>query len=175
MNTTQKLIAHNIICLEQGIDLLRQLDDAAYVHTQPPQYHSGIGDHLRHTLEHYTSFLDGVADGVVDYDARKRDIRIATERTYAIAVTERIIAQLRTIEADRPLTIKMDSCGDDAEPPIWSQSSVQRDLQYLQAHTIHHFALMALLARLQGYEPGEDFGVAPSTLAYRRRQLQPAD
>jgi uncharacterized damage-inducible protein DinB len=46
---------------------------------------------------------------------------------------------------------------------------VGRELQFLASHTLHHYALIAALLRLQGVEPGEEFGVAPGTLEHRRR------
>jgi hypothetical protein len=50
-------------------------------------------------------------------------------------------------------------------------STVARELQFLLSHTVHHYALIALILRLQGFEPGEEFGVAPSTLAHWRREV----
>jgi hypothetical protein len=47
-------------------------------------------------------------------------------------------------------------------------------LQFLLSHTVHHFALMALILRAQGADPGDDFGVAPSTLEHRRAALASA-
>jgi hypothetical protein len=172
MNTTRTLIEQNTICLRQGIALLRELDDAAYTHTQSPYYESSVGEHLRHTLEHYISFIDGVESGLIDYDARERNRRIAAERAYAVRVIRDIIARLEGIAVDKPLQVKMDCGHGETEKALWSRSSIERDLQYIQAHTIHHYALIAMILRLQGIDPGPDFGVAPSTLAYRRSLLQ---
>jgi uncharacterized damage-inducible protein DinB len=171
MKSTETLITHNIICLEQGVDLLRTLDDDCYTHTQVPLYPSSIGAHLRHGLEHYMSFLAGVDAGRIDYDARKRDLRIATSRAYATETSQGIIEGLKQLPLeDRSLLVKMDCDQQTEEEEVpWSVSSVKRDLQYLQAHTIHHYALIALILRLQGHEPGADFGVAPSTLRYRKQ------
>lgn len=172
MNTTETLRAHNIVYLEQGLDLLRSLDDDAYTSAQPPYHESSIGDHLRHCLEHYTSFLGGLDDGAIDYDARLRDGRIATSRLFATQTIQDLIEHLRTLsQGDKALLVKMDSDKDAESTAPWSPSSVKRELQYLLAHTIHHYALIAVLLRLQGHEPDPDFGVAPSTLKYRKRQL----
>jgi uncharacterized damage-inducible protein DinB len=46
----------------------------------------------------------------------------------------------------------------------WCQSSVGRELQHLINHTVHHYAFVALILRLQGVAIEDDFGVAPSTL-----------
>ncbi len=62
------------------------------------------------------------------------------------------------------LRIKVDA----ADESSWATSSVERELQFLRSHTVHHFALIAVILRLSGLEPGEEFGVAPSTLRYRK-------
>ncbi len=172
----KNLIENNVLCLEQGIQLLNEMEDAVYTHTASPVYSSGIGDHYRHCVEHYLCFLDGIDARSIDYDARKRDLRIATERAYAIEVTKQIIAGLDKLACSGvALRVKMDCRLDDEEGAIWTDSTPERDLQYLQAHTIHHYALIAMILRLQGQEPGEGFGVAPSTLTYRKqRQTQAA-
>ena len=58
-----------------------------------------------------------------------------------------------------------DRSEDDAAPP-WSTSSVERELQFLSSHTVHHYALIAVILRLNGVQPEEGFGVAPSTQRY---------
>ena len=175
MDNLKYLIENNIVCLEQGINLLKEIEDEVYTHSSPPVYTSGIGDHYRHCVEHYLSFLNGIDARCVDYDARKRDLRISTERHHAIQVTEEIITALKCVSCSgESLRVKMDCKLDDEDGAVWVESTVERDLQYLQAHTIHHYALIAMIVRLQGIDPGEEFGVAPSTLTFRKRQMQTA-
>jgi uncharacterized damage-inducible protein DinB len=49
---------------------------------------------------------------------------------------------------------------------VWSVSSTFRELQFLATHTVHHFALVALLLRQRGVEVPVEMGVAPSTLEH---------
>ena len=58
------------------------------------------------------------------------------------------------------------------EEQQWSRSTLRRELQFLLSHTIHHFALIGLLLSFHGVEPGEEFGVAPSTLKHWRSQAE---
>jgi uncharacterized damage-inducible protein DinB len=171
MGTCAIFADDNIRLLEQGLELLGALSDDAYVRSSHPEYTSGVGGHLRHCLDHYTNFLDGVEAGLVDYDARQRDARIENERGYATRVMERIIdglRRLREIDSAAFVTIKMDG-GDESETDNWwSPSSAQRELQFLLSHTVHHYALIALILRAQGIMPGPGFGVAPSTLRYQQ-------
>ncbi len=172
MNNTEPLSARNRTYLQQGLDLLLALDDVTYTAAQPPYHESSIGDHLRHCLEHYTSFLGGLEAGAIDYDARPREARIARSRLVATQTIRDLIERLQAVPRDdKPLLVKMDSDKEAESAAPWSPSSVKRELQYLLAHTIHHYALIAVLLRLHGHEPDADFGVAPSTLKYRKRQL----
>lgn len=50
---------------------------------------------------------------------------------------------------------------------VGSVSSLGRELQLLISHTVHHYAMMALVLRGQGIDPGPEFGVALSTFRYR--------
>ena len=169
------LVENNILCLQQGIELLSEIEDEVYTHTNAPIYASGIGDHYRHCVEHYISFLDGVDCQCIDYDARKRDKKIASKREYAIQVTQDVIRRLQALHCEgEALKVKMDCRPDEEEGAVWTESTPERDLQYLQAHTIHHYALIAMILRLQGHEPGDGFGVAPSTLTFRKKQTQAA-
>ena len=47
-------------------------------------------------------------------------------------------------------------------------STLGRELVYVIAHGIHHYALITVMARLQGAELPPEFGVAPSTVRHRR-------
>ena len=180
-NTAELLVEQNVAYLERGLDILATVNDDDYTAVHRPYHESSIGDHLRHCLEHYVSFLDGYSAGSVDYDARARDKRIATQRIFATATIQNLIARLRELPAqtlqnrDRSLHVKMD-CGGATRSGVngsteesRSGSSVERELQYLLAHTVHHYALIAILLRLQGYMPADDLGVAPSTITFRKR------
>lgn len=171
MPSNDELTADNLHFLAQGLDLLARLDDATY--TQPvPAVGSSVGGHFRHCLDLYDCFLDGLATGAVDYDARRRDPRIEVEREHARLVAMRLVERLRLLPADedaRPLKVSGDRGRPEATAEDWCLSSVARELQFLRSHTVHHYALIAVLLRLQGVDPDPDLGVAPATLAYRRR------
>ena len=47
-------------------------------------------------------------------------------------------------------------------------TSLARELEFLVSHTVHHYALVAVLAHAHGVIMPADFGMAPSTLKYRQ-------
>jgi uncharacterized damage-inducible protein DinB len=162
------VIEANIALLEQCRELLGRLGDRLY--TQAPQgvAKSATGGHVRHCLDFYACFLDGVATRRIDYDARTRSPRIERERRQAIARIETTIGRLRALPAaseSLAVRVKMDGA------LAWADSCVARELLFLQSHTVHHFALIATLLRLGGFEPAPDFGIAPSTQQYLRASL----
>lgn len=167
MNHTAALALDNTRYLQQALTLIATLDDESYRRVQPPARQGSIGAHLRHNLDHYTSLFEGLGTFRVDYDARGRDPRVETDREYAQHQIRSLIHQLHGIserDINQPLLVKMD-CGEDRF--VWARSTIGRELQFLLSHTIHHYALIAILLRLHGFEPSEDFGVAPSTLRYQ--------
>ena len=190
-----RLKAANIILLEQGKDLLQDISDEMFLRAKPPFYKSGIGRHFRHILDHYKSVLDefrsqhGISNrerdaspsaksGLkVDYDARSRDLNLEEDRELTIDVIDEIIQDLEglsTKDMSSALKTKMD-CGDGQSPnALWTRSSLGRELQFMQSHTTHHYALIAMILRDQGYEPPSRFGIASSTLLHENKACAPA-
>ena len=52
------------------------------------------------------------------------------------------------------------------------ESTFERECHFVLSHTVHHMALIALLAQCRGYCVHEEFGVAGSTLRYRARRSE---
>jgi hypothetical protein len=69
---------------------------------------------------------------------------------------------------DTPIQIKNDDGGHRDAASVFSPSTIGRELQFLASHTVHHFAIMAMILRLQDIHPPADFGIAPSTLRFMK-------
>lgn len=163
---TPLILEQNLHFLRQGLALLDALDAETYAAAHGGR--ASIGAHLRHCTDFYNSFLRGLESGRVDYDARRRDAAVETDRgaaARALADIAERLAALAPADFGRVLEVKTDLPDDG--PFAWSRSTLARELLFLTSHTVHHFALIALLMRQRGLDPGDDFGVAPSTLAYR--------
>jgi hypothetical protein len=88
----------------------------------------------------------------------------------AAAALRRAAAGLNELPApamERDVEIRMDTGEGDERP--WTRSTVRRELQFLLSHTVHHYALIAMICHRHQRPVESDFGVAPSTLNYRRR------
>jgi hypothetical protein len=164
------LAAVNIGWLRQAQKLLQQIGDSAYADSPQDFEPHRVGGHLRHILEFYESFLEGVASGHIDYDARRRDHALETSREVALLRISAIIRRLETesaLRTDAVIWVRMEDSMDQNAPEPFLTSSIGRELQALSSHTIHHFALMAITLRAHGHVVDPDFGMAPSTLRHR--------
>lgn len=163
------LAAGNLAFLQQGLALIEHLSDDQYAADVTGGRRGGVGAHFRHVFDHYECFLAGLGEGRIDYDRRGRDLDVESSRSAALEKAARLRAGLEgclTVDADRPLVVLVD-CGE-RDQRFESRSTFARELQFLVSHTVHHYAVIALLLRSRGVEPGTDFGVAPSTLKYEQ-------
>src|SRR5437773_8305705 len=94
LNRQSFLIDQNVTWLRQAILVLDRMDDRTYLESPPSLAPHRVGGHLRHVLEFYECFLDGLESSHIDYDARKRDARIETCRAAALDKTRSIIQPL---------------------------------------------------------------------------------
>lgn len=175
MQKNTLVVKSNIHFLNQGIRLLSSISDEDYAFNNGKYFKSGIGRHFRHILEHYLSLINGYTHKI-NYDERPRDLKMETERTFAISTIRSIIDSLEVF-LDKPElidnTLEVQSNeGIKEEGTPWSESSIRRELQFLISHTVHHYALIALILKTMDIETEEGFGVAPSTLKHELKQNQ---
>lgn len=170
-NPTQALIQTNIRWLRQALTLLDHVSDHAYAESPAGFSPHRAGAHLRHILEFYQCFLDGIPTLHIDYDLRRRDRAVEVSRAAAAATIRSIVFGLESsadLHCDATVWVREED-GDQ-----FLESSLNRELQVLSSHTIHHFALLALTLRLHGVELNPEFGMAPSTLRFQRKQTAEA-
>ncbi|HEX2100170.1 MAG TPA: DinB family protein, partial [Candidatus Synoicihabitans sp.] len=109
------------------------------------------------------------AEGQIDYEKRARDPLIESDPNYArdllLALAERLDDWLARVTHDLPMRYAAET-STAAE----AATSALRELEFLVSHTVHHYALIAIMCRLLGHETPAEFGVAPSTLRYQQAQ-----
>lgn len=164
------LFEQNINCLGQVIELLRRMECETYQRKVSHCLDSSIGGHCRHIIDHYRQFFDAFNHPrLVNYDARLRDPELENDVGKAVAAIEGIIATLRENQMMDPGT-ECSVCSGQTDPPVESvPSSVGRELLFTLSHSIHHYAIIAVICRTVAIPVSNDFGVAPSTLEHRRR------
>lgn len=152
--------ASQIMCLlDQLATVVAQLDDSHYRAVRTREVSGSVGGHVRHCLDHVAALVRGRENGHVDYDARVRGTAVESRRDAALEEIARLIECLQ----------KLASCSQDT--PVWvdlgspdfAPSTLARELAFISSHTIHHFALVALLLHDMGVRVPPRFGYAPST------------
>lgn len=152
-------------CLRCGV-LVQHL--AAGQYAAAVEGHSSIGAHMRHCIDHYTCFFRGLGRGRIDYDHRERNTDLERDPAVFHEFNLQVLEQLRTLEVmdlQRPLTVHVTPAADQAPRPF--ASTTERELVFLSSHTIHHLAVMSLLAHMLGNRLPDGIGVAYSTAVYQ--------
>jgi hypothetical protein len=160
-----KLSQYTVDLLKQIERLLEQLSDQTFIQVIPELSGATIGQHARHVLEFYLELETGYYTGKVNYDARKRDRRIESERMFAISVLRSVSGQLEKEDKELRIITDYSRSGGDL---LTICTNYNRELIYNLEHTVHHMALMRVGVQL--ISPvilPDDFGIAVSTLKYK--------
>ncbi|MEP6903063.1 MAG: hypothetical protein ABJA66_15030 [Actinomycetota bacterium] len=163
----KSLVGQCVAVLRQGIDLIENLDDVLFTRCETPEKAS-VGTHFRHNLDFVTNLLKGLESGKLDYNLREIDLQIETNRQYAISrfsVTVSALENLTSEKLERQILVRSETIES-----LWCESSAMRELEFLQSHTIHHYALIVAKLSAYGFSVPKDFGVAPSTLEFWKSQ-----
>ena len=147
-----------------------QLTDEQYVHQCQTLTGATIGKHVRHVIELFQSLQNGYEHGIVNYDSRKRDIRIENEKQLALSLLNEIRADLNKKDKDLSLETSYD---EDSGEVVFIKTNYNREIVYNLEHAIHHMALIRIgINEVSTVELPENFGVAPSTIRYRQECAQ---
>ena len=159
-----ELVNANIALLQQGSEVLKTMEDRDYARPVAGIPTLRVGAHLRHVLEFYECFFEGLTSGVIDYENRRRDRSVETSRAAALARIDELTRRLHRLTGfDRTRAVRV--YAEDA-PGTWVASTIGRELQVLSSHTVHHYALIAVTLQALGLPVHAGFGVAPSTLRH---------
>jgi hypothetical protein len=153
--------------LSENIELLRQLTNDEFTQKNPELSNATIGEHMRHIIELFGCLLENYDYGLINYDDRKRDVLLQTDKNEAIAIIEKYLLELD--KPNKPLSLTH-NCFSPIE---LLQTNYFRELIYNLEHSIHHQALIKVaLHNLPHIKIPSSFGVAPSTLEYRKQCAQ---
>lgn len=154
-----KSITDEIIC---GAKLIEKIGDDIY--RKKINGAGSIGEHFRHNLDFLNAFLNGLRTGKIDYAQRERDVRIETDRLFAVSRFSETISKLQNLTVE--MLSKNILIRSEIDAALWLESSALRELEFLHSHTVHHHALIAEKLNSSGIRAENNFGVAPSTLDF---------
>jgi hypothetical protein len=158
--------------LQQIKNLLVKLSDKQFTQALPIFSGSSIGQHTRHILEFYACLEQGLLSGTVNYDLRKRDLRLESDRQIAIETIDAICADFLRQTTDMPMVLEADF-NTNYSSFIAIHSSFYRELAYCLEHSIHHQALLKIgvISLDLQHILHADFGIAPSTIRHKKEAL----
>ena len=168
-NSDRALVTSVIEILNQGEILLSEIQDETYVRKLPAAFNASIGAHYRHCLDHFRSLLDAAREGNLNYDHRERGTLEETERFAALNATRALREAYEQmpatcLERQLEVTCKTSYAANNSQT---SGSTIGREIMYVVAHAVHHYALIGIMGGLMGLKMPAGFGVAPSTVKYQ--------
>ena len=167
-----QLINASQAILNQLSDAVKQLSETEFVRPSKTLSGSSVGQHLRHTLEFFICLEQGYNQGLINYDKRSHDKMIETDKEIALDVIQRIYTFVSSQTADKSLTLEVGydlSSNENVVVP----TNYFRELTYNIEHAVHHMAIMKIGINevANDVKLPVDFGVAASTIRYRKESL----
>lgn len=154
----------------QLTESIHQLSDAEYTKQCPELFHATIGQHVRHIIELFQCLEQGYEKGGVNYEKRKRDYRIETDKEFASAMLKDIYDNIG--KPNKAILLEAEDYEDNTEP-VCIPSNYYRELAYNLEHTIHHMALIRVgVNSVSSVQLPDQFGVAYSTIKFREQCAQ---
>lgn len=150
----------NLEILDKLRDLLSSIEPENYRQTHPQFFDSSIGGHVRHILDFYDLFFEGVDSGNVDYTKRKRDAGIEQEPSKAKDFLDSIREKIRVVTEKNLKVI--------SEANTSTLSSCGRELEFLASHAVHHNAMIIAMTGCLGVPAAKEMAFAQSTLDYQQ-------
>ena len=154
--------------LKQLHGLLSQLTTDEYTQKLPVLNECSIGQHVRHTIEFFQCLFEGFSTGIINYDARKRNLLIETNLGYTLQLIGEITHSIHTTsDLYFPIQLKVNFDDDNFE---LIETNFLRELVYMVEHSIHHFALIrvGIQVNFKHIPIDSDFGVAYSTIRHKQ-------
>lgn len=175
------ILEGNIQAIDQGIALIDSLSDEQYNFIFSPYVKSTIGQHFRHVVDMFRAVISESLP--IDYDTRRRGASVETVR--GIAIEELLGVRIWMLDKITDMPNQTSYLNDNifiqSEVAINETRSVEipsnrlRELVFASSHAVHHYALISVVAKLQGVSLDENLGVAPATATFLRNESETND
>lgn len=158
--------------LTQFQNLTHQLSDEDFKKPLPVLFESSIGQHMRHSVEFVSCFLEGVDSGLVCYDKRNHDVTLESDKDLMFAFISELIQKTDNLP-DQNIKFILESEYKLSNVKVNVPTNVQRELISNIEHVVHHMALIkvAINTEYNHVSLPTSFGVAQSTIAYREQEV----
>lgn len=154
----------------QLAETIKQLSPSQYVQPCANLGNNTIGQHVRHIIELFQCLENGYPKNTVNYEKRKRDVNIETNKELSLQLLQDIYNNLN--KTDKELVLQ--ACYDDHTTDLISiPTNYYREVAYNLEHTIHHMALIRVgIKEVSDIALPDEFGVASSTVKHRKQCAQ---
>jgi hypothetical protein len=153
--------------LDELVDLLNQLSEKEYSSSCFELSGASIGEHTRHIVEMFQCLNQNYDLGIVNYDKRERNVLIQTNTDFALQMILDVKNSIQKEDKKLELQQMIDGTA------IKIQSNYYRELLYNLEHCIHHQALIKVaILKFENVAVNDNFGVARSTVEYRKQCAQ---
>lgn len=163
-----KLIQAHTKVLSQIINLLNNLSVAQLTYKSNLLYNASIGEHIRHIIEFYRCCLSQSKNGIINYDSRPREKQLEKDPNATIKAINELLSELNNAKNDKKSLHLQSQCIDSLEGV---PTNLERELVFCLDHCIHHQSIIKIGLKEMGLDKliDKDFGVAFSTLSYRKQ------
>ncbi len=164
-------IRASIEIIQQGQAYLSTVSSNDYTQIVEPYFIGACGGHMRHIIDHFLALQRAGLSKKVDYDVRSRGSDIETEPQAANRSLNDIIVWLRSlsqVQLSTVVEVSSEISLNDRRVAK-TQSTLERELLFASSHAVHHYAMIAIAARMLGVNVDQQFGIAPATATYLRK------
>lgn len=180
LDAVRSVIVGNIEAVDQGIGLIESLSDEQYQFVVTPYVKSTIGQHFRHVVDMFFAIVAPKDEDVIDFDARRRGADIETSRATALVELAQVKQWMndclndisnRLDKLEHQVFVQTEVTIKETHSVSLSTTTI-RELVFASSHAVHHYALISVIAKLQGVELDENLGVAPATATFLRSESE---
>jgi hypothetical protein len=157
---------HAIESLEQLASAISPLSLSEYSQSLPTLHENSIGKHVRHVVEFFECLSKSQQHSVVNYDNRKRDLRLENNIDFTISRILELQSEIAVYQ-DRILSLEVDY-GSGSQT---ISTTLFRELVYNIEHCVHHLAIIKIGVKIHfpSVHLSENLGVAYSTQQYQNQ------
>ncbi len=152
---------------------LALVDEVTYCKPVEALSNATLGQHTRHAIDFFQCIAEQSATGILCYDKRHRDRLMEESPKAALVALGNISDWAKSSFADKHLLLQVSLSETNNEATL-IPTTFMREWNYAVEHAIHHMAMIRIGAKFVAPELRlpDSFGVAPSTIKYRKQCAQ---